>query len=149
MPRVDLVSGTKEAALQHVRRPGAIACLLVSAALAAAEAAEAPARLKLAQDLARAHAASAAGKEWLARNHARAGELMIPVLQRCVEDSQDGELTSFSTYLRLSQKGKVVEIVTEIDAELDRCMTREAQDVQLPPPPRDDFWLQVNLATLL
>lgn len=119
------------------------------ALLAPAGSAEPSGRLKIAQDLARAHAASATGKAWLARNHARAGELMIPVLQKCVEDSDEGELTSFSTYLRLSQKGKVLEIVTEIDAELDRCMTREAKDVQLAPAPREDFWIQVNLATML
>jgi hypothetical protein len=119
------------------------------ALLAPAGSAEPSGRLKIAQDLARAHAASATGKAWLARNHARAGELMIPVLQKCVEDSDEGELTSFSTYLRLSQKGKVLEIVTEIDAELDRCMTGGAKDVQLPPAPREDFWIQVNLATML
>jgi len=132
-------------------RPGmavgvVIGSLLASVGLLAEDASP---RLKLAQDLARAHAASAPGKAWLARNHAKAGELLVPVLQKCVEDDDDGELTSFSTYLRLSQKGKVLEIVTEIDAELDRCMTREAKDVQLAPAPREDFWIQVNLATML
>ena len=134
-------------------RLGAIAGVLLSAAFATFAFAQSPAqpsaRLKLAQDLARAHAVSPAGKQWLAKNHAKAGELMIPVLQRCVEDSDEGELTSFSTYLRLSQKGRVLEIVTEIDAELDRCMSREAKDVQLAPAPREDFWIQVNLATML
>ena len=133
---------------------GSVAATLLLCGTVAVEAIAQPptqpsARLKLAQDLARAHAASAAGKDWLAKNHAKAGELMIPVLQKCVEDSDEGELTSFSTYLRLSQKGKVLEIVTEIDAELDRCMSREAKDVQLPPAPREDFWIQVNLATML
>ncbi len=74
---------------------------------------------------------------------------MVPVLQKCVEDVEDGELMSFSTYLRLSQKGKVLEIVTELDAELGRCMTKEAGGVQLPAAPREDFWIQVNLAAML
>ena len=134
-------------------RRGAIVGVLLSATFATFAFAQSPsqpsARLKLAQDLARAHAVSPAGKQWLAKNHAKAGELMVPVLQKCVEDSDEGELTSFSTYLRLSQKGKVLEIVTEIDAELDRCMSREAKDVQLAPAPREDFWIQVNLATML
>ena len=56
---------------------------------------------------------------------------------------------SFSTYLRLSQKGKVLEIVTELDAQLGRCMTEEARSVQLPQAPREDFWIQVNLAAML
>jgi len=132
-------------------RAGVAARVVIGVLLASAVgmAQDVPARLKLAQDLARAHAASAVGKEWLARNHAKAGELMIPVLQKCVEDSDEGELTSFSTYLRLSQKGKVLEIVTDVDAELGRCMTRGAKEVQLPPAPREDFWIQVNLATML
>lgn len=128
-------------------RAGALAAFLVTALLASAQ--EPSPRVKLAQDLARAHAASAAGKQWLALNHGRAAQLMVPVLQKCVEEVQEGELTSFSTYLRLSQKGKVLEIVTELDAELGRCMTKEAGDVQLPAAPREDFWIQVNLAAML
>ena len=126
-----------------------LAVAMSPAVLPSARAEEPSPRLKLAQDLARAHAASAPGKEWLARNHAKAAELMVPVLQRCVEDVDEGELTSFSTYLRLSQKGKVLEIVTELDAQLGRCMTEEARNVQLPQAPREDFWIQVNLAAML
>jgi len=128
-------------------RSAVLAAVLVPALLAQAE--EPSPRVKLAQDLARAHAASAAGKQWLALNHGRAAQLMVPVLQKCVEDVEDGELMSFSTYLRLSQKGKVLEIVTELDAELGSCMTKEARDVQLPAAPREDFWIQVNLAAML
>ncbi len=126
-----------------------LAGLLVSALLPSVAAQEPSPRVKLAQDLARAHAASAPGKQWLALNHGRAAQLMAPVLQKCVEEVQDGELTSFSTYLRLSQKGKVLEIVTELDDELGRCMTKEAREVQLPAAPREDFWIQVNLAAML
>jgi len=128
---------------------GLLAVLVWPAILPSASAEEPSPRLKLAQDLARAHAASAPGKQWLAKNHARAAELMVPVLQRCVEDVEEGEIMSFSTYLRLSQKGKVLEIVTELDAQLGRCMTEEARDVQLPQAPREDFWIQVNLAAML
>jgi hypothetical protein len=74
---------------------------------------------------------------------------MIPVLNRCVPDSPDGELTAFSIYLRLSPKGRILEVVTDIDAELGRCMTRESREVQLPGAPREDFWIQVNLAASL
>jgi hypothetical protein len=134
-------------------RSGVLAGLLAPALMASglASAQEEPLlpRVKLAQDLSRAHAASAAGKEWLARNHAKAAQRMVPVLQRCVEDVEDGELMSFSTYLRLSQKGKVLEIVTELDPQLGRCMTDEAKGVQLPQAPREDFWFQVNLAAIL
>ena len=128
-------------------RAGAIAVLLPILSPASAE--EPSPRLKLAQDLARAHAAWAPGKQWLARNHDKAAELMVPVLQRCVEDVEEGEIMSFSTYLRLSQKGKVLEVVTELDASLGRCMTDEAKSVELPQAPREDFWFQVNLAAML
>lgn len=121
----------------------------VALALTSTVLAEPPPRLKLAEDLARAHAASPQGRDWLTQNATKAGQLMIPVLNKCVEDAADGELTAFSVYLRLSQKGKIQEIVTELDAELGRCMTRESREVQLPAAPREDFWFQLNLAAML
>jgi len=105
-----------------------------------------PTRVKLAQDLALAHAAWPQGRSWLIVNKAKAGELVIPVLNRCLPESPGDELTAFSVYLRLSQKGKILEIVTDLDAALGRCMTNEAHEVQLPEAPREDFWIQVNLA---
>ena len=117
--------------------------------LASVAVAEPPTRVKLAQDLARAHAAWPQGRDWLTENRSKTGQLVIPVLNRCVPDSPDGELTAFSVYLRLSQKGKILEVVTDIDAELGRCMTRESREVQLPEAPREDFWIQVNLAAPL
>jgi hypothetical protein len=123
--------------------------LLGLAMLASVAVAEQPTRVKLAQDLARAHAAWPQGRDWLTENRSKTGQLVIPVLNRCVPDSPDGELTAFSVYLRLSQKGKILEVVTDIDAELGRCMTRESREVQLPEAPREDFWIQVNLAAPL
>lgn len=105
-----------------------------------------PTPLKQAQDLALAHAAWPAGRSWLAANKGKAGQLVIPILNRCLPDSPDDEVTAFSVYLRLSQKGKVLEVVTDIDAELGRCMTHEARELQMPEAPREDFWIQVNLA---
>jgi hypothetical protein len=121
------------------------------AMLASVAVAEPPTRVKLAQDLARAHAAWPQGRAWLTENLPKTGQLVIPVLNRCVPDSPDGELTAFSIYLRLSQKGRVLEVVTDIEggAELGRCMTRESRDVHLPEAPREDFWIQVNLAAPL
>ncbi len=105
-----------------------------------------PTPLKTARDLAVAHAAWPQGRSWLDANKAKAGKVLIPVLNRCLPESPEDELTAFSVYLRLSQKGKILEIVTDIDAELGRCMTDEAHEVQLPEAPREDFWLQLNLA---
>jgi hypothetical protein len=39
--------------------------------------------------------------------------------------------------------------VTEIDAELGRCLTKESREVQLPEAPREGFWIQLNLAAML
>jgi hypothetical protein len=119
------------------------------ALVASVAVAEPPTRVKLAQDLARAHAAWPQGRDWLTANLSKTGQLVIPVLNRCVPDSPDGELTAFSVYLRLSQKGRILEVVTDIDPELGRCMTRESREVQLPEAPREDFWIQVNLAAPL
>ncbi len=118
----------------------------VSVLAASVAAAAPPTRLKQAHDLALAHAAWPPGRFWLAVNKAKAGQLVIPVLNRCLPESPDDELTAFSVYLRLSQKGKILEVVTDIDAALGRCMTGEAREVQLPEAPREDFWIQVNLA---
>jgi hypothetical protein len=71
---------------------------------------------------------------------------VISVLSRCLPKSPEDELTAFSIYRRLSQKGKIMEVVTDVDAALGRCMTNEAREVQLPEAPREDFWIQVNLA---
>ena len=105
-----------------------------------------PTPLKQAHDLALAHAAWPQGRSWLTLNKARAGQLVIPILRRCLPESPEDEVTAFSIYLRLSQKGKVLEVVTDIDAALGRCMTNEAPEVQLPKAPREDFWIQVNVA---
>jgi hypothetical protein len=118
-----------------------LSVLAVSVAVAAP-----PTPLKLAQDLALAHAAWPQGRSWLDVNKAKAGPLVIPILNRCLPESPGDELTAFSIYLRLSQKGKILEIVTDLDAELGHCMTNEAREVQLPKAPREDFWFQVNLA---
>lgn len=118
-----------------------LSVLAVSVAVAAP-----PTPLKLAQDLALAHAAWPQGRSWLDVNKAKAGQLVIPILNRCLPESPGDELTAFSIYLRLSQEGKILEIVTDLDAELGHCMTNEAREVQLPKAPREDFWFQVNLA---
>jgi len=123
-----------------------LAVLLMLGSVAAAAPSK---RLKLAQDLARAHAAWEPGRAWLTENLSKAGQVLIPVLNRCVPDSPDGELTAFSVYLRLSQKGRILEVVSDVDVELDRCMTRESRETQLPEAPREDFWIQANLAASL
>ncbi len=128
---------------------GVLTGLAAVAMLASAAGAEPPAKLKLAQDLARAHSVWPPGKEWLAKNQTQAGKLMIPVLNRCVPDSPEGELTAFSVYLRVSQKGRVLEVVTDVGEQLGRCMTKESKGVQVPEAPREDFWIQVNLAANL
>jgi hypothetical protein len=126
-----------------VRRGVVLGVWVLAASVAAAAP---PTPVKTAHDLAAAHAAWPQGRSWLDVNKARAGELMIPVLNRCLPKSPEDEITAFSIYLRLSQKGRVREVVTDLDVALGRCMTGEARDVQLPETPREDFWIQVNLA---
>jgi hypothetical protein len=141
-------TGARESAGRRPLRSGVFALAVVTM-LAHPAMAEPPARLKVAQDLARAHAAWPAGRDWLAANLSRTGQLVVPVLNQCVADEPDGELTAFSIYLRLSQKGRILEVVADIDEELGRCLTKESREVQLPEAPREDFWVQVNLAAVL
>jgi hypothetical protein len=132
--------------MRRAARRGVVVALSVLALLASVAAAAPPTRLKTAQDLARAHAAWPPGHAWLTQNLSRTGQLLIPVLNRCLPESGDDEVTPFSVYVRLSQKGKVLEVVTDISAELGRCMTQGAREVHLPEAPREDFWIQLNLA---
>ena len=120
--------------------------LLVSVLATSVAQAGPPTRVKTAHDLAVAHAAWPKGRSWLDANKTKVGQLVIPVLNRCLPESPEDELTAFSIYLRVSQKGKILEVVTDLDAALGRCMTNEAREVQLPDAPREDFWIQVNLA---
>ena len=135
--------------MNSVLRKGVVLGFGVAMVLASPVTAEAPTRLELAQKLAGIHAIWPQGRDWLAAHSAKTGELVAPVLNRCVPDAPDGELTAFSVYLRLTQKGKIKEVVTDVDADLGRCMTKESSEIVLPEAPRDDFWIQVNLAAML
>ena len=110
---------------------------------------ELAARVKRAQDAARANAESATGRDWLQRNSSAAGRLMIPVLNQCLPDPPGDIPTVFSVYVRLSQKGRASEVVTELDASLGKCMTGAARKMPFPEAPGDDYWIQLNMAAPL
>jgi hypothetical protein len=107
------------------------------------------ARVKKAHEAARANAASPEGREWKQRNSFATDRLMILVLNRCLPDPPGDTPTAFSVYVRLSKAGRVQEIVTELDAALGKCMTTAARDLPFPEAPRDDYWIQVNMAAPL
>ena len=107
------------------------------------------ARVKKAQDAARANAASPEGREWIKASSPAAGRLMIPVLNRCLPDPPGDIPTVFEVYVRLSRAGRVREIVTELDAALGKCMTTAAREMPFPEAPREDYWIQVNMAAPL
>lgn len=108
------------------------------------------ARVKKAQDAAHANAASAEGREWMKQNTFAIDRLMVLILNRCLPDPPDDDIpTAFSVYLRLSKPGRVLEIVTELDASLGKCMTAAAKETPFPEAPRDDYWIERNLAAPL
>jgi hypothetical protein len=95
------------------------------------------------------NAKSESGREWAARNVPAIGRLVTPVLNGCVPEDAD-EVTAFSVFLRLSRKGRVVEVLTDLDdPSLGACLTTGARELKVPEPPRDDYWVQVNLAASL
>jgi len=123
-----------------------LACVAASGAPAAQEKAT---RLETARWAAELNAKSESGREWMARNVPTIGKLVTPVLNGCLPEEGD-ELTAFSVFVRLSRKGRVLEVLTDLeDASLGACMTGGARELQVPEPPRDDYWVQVNLATSL
>jgi hypothetical protein len=106
-------------------------------------------RVKKAQDAARANAASREGREWKQHSSASTGRLLIPVLNRCLPESDGDTPSVFSVYVRLSKAGRAVEVVTDLDDDVGKCMTAAARDVPFPGAPRDDYWVQVNMAAPL
>ena len=106
-------------------------------------------RVKKAQDAARANAASPQGCEWAKSHSSATGRLLIPVLNRCLPEPAGDIPTVFSVYVRLSQAGRVREVVTDLDAALGKCMSDAAREMPFPGAPRDDYWIQVNMAAPL
>ena len=106
-------------------------------------------RVKKAQSAARANAASSQGREWMQRNSSATGRLMIPVLNQCLPDPAGDVPTAFPVFVRLSRAGRVREVVTELDVSLGTCMTAAAREMPFPEAPRDDYWIQVNMAAPL
>ncbi len=102
-------------------------------------------RVKRAEEAAAANAASTAGHQWMQQHSAAAARLLVPVLNQCLPESGDSP-TPFSVYVRLSRKGEAREIVTDIDEELGRCMTAAGARTPFPEAPRDDYWIQLNMA---
>jgi hypothetical protein len=130
------------------RRAAASAAALLLASVAGAQG-DLAARVKKAEDAARANAATPQGKQWRQSNGAMAGRLMIPVLNRCLPEEPGDIPTVFSVFVRLSAKGRAREVVTELDEKVGTCMTQAARDVPFPEAPREDYWIQVNMAAPL
>lgn len=119
-----------------------LALLVATAALAQEKVSP---RVTKARSEARANAASPEGREWLKSHKNTVGAAIIPILNQCLADDGE-ELTAFSIYLRLTQGGRVREVLTELDESLGACMTTATKLLELPAPPREDYWVQVNLA---
>jgi hypothetical protein len=107
------------------------------------------ARVRKAQEAARANAASPQGREWMHRHSAATDRLMIPLLNQCLPDPPGDIPTVFSVYVRLSPTGRAHEVVTELDASLGQCMSTAARAMKFPAAPREDWWIQVNMAAPL
>jgi hypothetical protein len=123
-------------------------CALLAAGQAPAQT-DLAARVKKAQEAARANAASPEGHEWMQRHSAATGRLLIPVLNRCLPEPAGDIPTAFPVYVRLSPEGHAREVVTELDAALGKCMSAAAREMPFPEAPRDDYWVQVNMAAPL
>ncbi len=121
----------------------ALGCLAVSAGVVAAEDLEA--QVGKAEAAAKANAATTEGREWIRRNSAASAKLLMPVLHKCLPE--DGDIpTVFAVYVRLSEKGRVQEALTELDADLGACLTSGAAATKFAAPPRDGYWIQLNMA---
>jgi hypothetical protein len=107
-----------------------------------------PTTVAKARASARANAATAPGRAWKQKHSTTIGAALIPVLNKCLPEDGE-EVTAFEIFVRLSQDGRVREVVTDLSAELGACMSAAAAELRLPQAPRDDYWLQLNLAAEL
>lgn len=136
--------------MRHVRLCGLAVALAVVGAGATFAQEDHAARVSKAREAARANAESGEGREWLKNSLFATDRLMILVLNRCLpEDPPDEVPTAFAVFLRLSRAGRAQEIVTELDEALGKCMTGAARELPFPEPPRDEYWVQVNMAAPL
>lgn len=103
-------------------------------------------RLEKAQEAARGNAASPEGSKWKRDSSSATSRLMVLVVNRCLPEPSGDVPTPFSVYLRLSKAGVAREIITDLDPSLERCMTTVGRELPFPEAPRDDYWVQVNLA---
>jgi hypothetical protein len=127
-----------------VRRGTAVVAVALAAGVVVA-AEDLAARVEKAEAAAKANAASAAGREWNRRHSAASAKLLMPTLDKCLPE--DGDIpTVFAVYVRLSGKGRVQEAVTELDVDLSSCLTAGAAATVFPAPPRDGYWIQLNMA---
>lgn len=124
----------------------AVAFALLAAASPALAEDDVSPRVKKAHEAARANALSPEGHEWKRNNSHATDRLMILVLNRCLPDPPGDVPTAFPVYLRFSRAGGVRELITEIDPSLERCMAKVAHELPFPEAPRDDYWVQVNMA---
>jgi hypothetical protein len=129
--------------ISGLRRGTAVAVVLAAGSVVAAE--ELAARVEKADAAAKANAATAPGRDWIRRHSASSAKLLMPTLSKCLPDEGDTP-TVFAIYVRLSQKGRVVEVVTELDEGLSACLTSGSGATQFPAPPRDGYWIQLNMA---
>jgi hypothetical protein len=107
------------------------------------------ARVKKAQDAARANLASPGGREWVQRNSPAVGRLLIPVLNRCLPEPAGDTPTVFSVFVRLTRAGRAREVIADLDDSLGKCMTAASREVPFAEAPREDYWIQVNMAAPL
>jgi len=131
-----------------VRRGVVLGFVLLAAVRAPAQEGLA-ARVEKAQAAARANAASPEGRDWVQRHSAATDRLMVPLLNQCLPDPPGDIPTVFSVFVRLSPAGQAREVVTELDASLGKCMTAAAREMKFPAAPREDYWIQVNMAAPL
>ncbi len=131
-----------------VRRGVVLGCVLLGAVRVPAQEGLA-ARVEKAQAAALANAASAEGRDWTQRHSAATDRLMVPLLNQCLPDPPGDIPTVFSVYVRLSPAGQAREVLTELDASLGKCMTAAARQLKFPAAPREDYWIQVNMAAPL
>jgi hypothetical protein len=131
-----------------VRRAAALAVAVLAAADSAL-AQDLAARVKSADAAAKANEATPEGRAWKKSHLHAIDRLMILYLNRCLPEPPGDIPTLFSVYVRLGKDGKAREIVTELDDGVGKCMTTAAREAPFPEPPRDDYWVQVNMAAPL
>jgi hypothetical protein len=94
---------------------------------------------------ARANVATAEGEKFDMDFGMQFGERYVNTLTRCTEGVAEADLGEFDLLVRLSAQGKPEEILVEPATSVATCLSKDVRKGQFIKPPRESYWVRVEM----